>query len=177
MASLGPDLRLQFVLHLHNNAQEQLFTVPFQDSLFHLPQTFPRERRREMPTEGDQLVRNVLLETIGFPALVRSLLSLEPQELFWATLLSSSCLPVNTWSWAWQDQGKLWSWAGCCITWNQSQLLFRLGRRIDERLPGWHRELKISLENLVRFCFHHRWKINEESGLGVGRIGRIFTQL
>lgn len=57
MASLGPDLRLQFVLHLHNNAQEQLFTVPFQDSVFHLPQAFPRERRQGMPAEGDQLVR------------------------------------------------------------------------------------------------------------------------
>lgn len=33
MASLGPDLRLQFVYHLHNNAQEQPFSVPFQNSL------------------------------------------------------------------------------------------------------------------------------------------------
>lgn len=32
MASLGPDLRLQFVYHLHNNAREQPFTVPFQNS-------------------------------------------------------------------------------------------------------------------------------------------------
>lgn len=78
MASLGPDLRLQFVYHLHNNAQEQLFTVPFQNSLVSPSQehSWGRGGREEVLAKGIQSGRASFLKALdlrdrwGFPCLL-----------------------------------------------------------------------------------------------------------
>lgn len=65
MASLGPDLRLQFVYHLHNNAREQPFTLfPFRIHMFHLHRNIPAGGRQRGRQRGGACQRDSVWESI-----------------------------------------------------------------------------------------------------------------